>query len=165
MTPDALPPLLASKPGAMLHTARLLATLGATLLPPLCSHAAQEDPPRIYTDYMVSVDVPFDRASALVSAQSRQLIQARFALTQTSFPPERRVVCAIVAGHADVDEGSEAQRAELSWRRAVAVAGQLMLNGMDEASIDLQHVAALQPIAPQPSRKNSRVEVEIFPCR
>lgn len=154
-----------SKVSGMLHAARLFMALGTALLLPSTSHSVQEDPPRIYTDYMVSFDVLFDRASATVSAESRQRIQIQFVRTQTQFPPDRRVVCAIVAGHSEVDEGAEAQLVELSRQRAVAVAGQLLLNGMEESNIDLQHVAAAQPIAPQPSRKNSRVEVEIFPCK
>jgi len=125
----------------------------------------QEDLPRLYTDYGIGFDVPFGQSSATLSDKSEAQIKDQYARTQTQFPPERRLICAMVVGHAEVDEGPRPDQMELSRVRASAVKSQLLALGLGESRIDSQHVGASQPIATRPSRANSRVEVELFPCR
>lgn len=150
---------------AVIRIALLLVCLCAALLWPSIGHPMEDNTPKISIEYSVGFDVPFAKSSATVSAESKQHIQTQFARTQTQLPPERQSICAIVVGHAEVDEGSETQLIALSRQRAATVADQLLLNGMNESGVQVRHVAATQPIAARPNRKNSRVEVEIFPCK
>jgi outer membrane protein OmpA-like peptidoglycan-associated protein len=70
----------------------------------------------------------------------------------------------VVVGHADPTEGSPKQTADLSNRRAHAVAASMRMTGIADQDIYVAFKGASAPVAKPPHRHNRRVEIEYAPC-
>lgn len=138
--------------------------LGAALALPFQASAVEDGPPSLYTDYMLSFDVPFRRLSWAAHANAGSQLAARMVRFQAGLPSDRQTLCAIVIGHSEIDEGADREQLRLSGKRAAVVADLVVHHGVARQNVHVRHVGAAQPIDAQPSRRNSRVEVELFPC-
>jgi predicted NBD/HSP70 family sugar kinase len=127
----------------------------------LSSVGSYASPPNITVDYAIALDIQFEKRAVAVAESQRSYLAARIANAFQVFP--NGFVCAIVVGYSEIDEGDKDALHAIATSRSKYVAELLERNGVSKSNIHRSEVGASQPIATQPSRKNSRVEVEVLP--
>jgi predicted NBD/HSP70 family sugar kinase len=127
----------------------------------LSSVGSYAAPPNITVDYAIALDIEFEKRAVAVAESQRNYLAARIANAFQVFP--NGFVCAIVVGYSEIDEGDKDALHAIATSRSKYVAELLERNGVSISNIHRSEAGASQPIAKQPSRRNSRVEVEILP--
>jgi hypothetical protein len=106
------------------------------------------------------MDIPFEMHASGVPADRRMLL-LRVAQWPNSIPEHSRHGCPdflwVATGHTDPKEKKELARA-----RASAVAEWLVVLGAPKNRVCVDSKDSAQPLAPSPSPKNARVEVDAF---
>lgn len=141
-----------------MSTLARFAGLSLVLLSSVGSYAS---PPNISVDYAIPIDIEFEKRAVAIAESQRNQLATRIAKAFQVFP--NGFVCAIVVGYSESDEGDKNAVLAIATSRSKYVAELLERNGVSRSNIYASSVGASQPIATQPSRKNSRVEVEVLP--
>ncbi|MES2950998.1 MAG: OmpA family protein [Pseudomonadota bacterium] len=138
-----------------------LARLVGFILMLLSAIESFASPPNITVDYGMALDIEFEKYAVAMTESQRNHLAARIAKAFQVFP--NGFVCAMVVGYSEIDEGDKNAVHAIATSRSKYVTELLERNGVLRSNIHTSAVGASQPIATQPSRKNSRVEVEVRP--